>query len=128
MLSLLEDILPTSSNATTLEGWVNGNLYIPTREVSGILLIPEDIRQKSCMGEYNSNLHSKQLHYFLASMQGTRKAVLLVHNDTERVLFCTMMTEHSAFRGTSGPDWDLAIKAWNEVAEREQNVSYKVGL
>ncbi|PBK90587.1 hypothetical protein ARMGADRAFT_1032577 [Armillaria gallica] len=87
MLSLLEDILPMSSNATTLEGW---------------------------------------LHYFLASMQGTRKAALLVHNDTERVLFRTMMTEHLAFCGTSGPDWDLAIKVWNEVAEREQNVSYKV--
>ncbi|SJL01343.1 uncharacterized protein ARMOST_04663 [Armillaria ostoyae] len=36
------------------------------------------------------------------------------------------MTEHSAFHGTSGPDWDLAIKAWNEVAEREQDVSYKL--
>ncbi len=81
MLSLLEDILPTSSNATTLEGWVNRNLYILTCEVSGVLPIPEGIRWKSCMGEYNSNLHSKQLHYLLASMQGTRKAVLPVHND-----------------------------------------------
>ncbi|KAJ3717330.1 hypothetical protein C8R42DRAFT_587212 [Lentinula raphanica] len=53
-------------------GWINGNFYLPTTEVTGILPIPEKIRRDSGMLEYDANLHRTQTHWFVASLQGTQ--------------------------------------------------------
>jgi hypothetical protein len=75
-----------------MTGWVNGNLYQETKEVAGILPIPDELRSRSGMGSFMKSLHSKQPNHFLASMQGTRKPVLPIHNPEERELFQKLMS------------------------------------
>ncbi|KAF8075254.1 hypothetical protein FPV67DRAFT_1728203, partial [Lyophyllum atratum] len=107
-----------------MTGWVNGNLYEPTREVAGVLPIPEDVRRKSAMGSYIPGLHAKQRHHFLASMQGTRKPVLPIHNDSEKELFRRLMTGNTGFSDpVSGPRWDVAVEIWNNEADRNEKLT-----
>jgi hypothetical protein len=106
-----------------LTGWFNGNLYMPTNEVSGILPIPDNVRVKSGMGEYQSLLHSNQPHYFLASIQGTRKPVLPIHSHEERNLFRQLIAENVAF---ASAQWETAVKIWNGYADEHKEISYKV--
>lgn len=108
-------------------GWVNGNLYQPTTEVAGVLPIPSQVRSSLGMGTYKSSLHSKQRHYFLASMQGTRKPVLPIHNSQERDLFRDFMTGDSGFNDpVSGPNWEHAVRLWNDTADTKEGISYKL--
>ncbi|GLB45618.1 putative essential for the formation of DNA replication focal centers [Lyophyllum shimeji] len=108
-------------------GWVNGNLYQPTIEVSGVLPIPSQVQSTLGMGSYESSLHSKQRHHFLASMQGTRKPVLPVHNSQERDLFRDFMTGDSGFNDPiSGPSWEHAVRLWNNAADTKEGISYKL--
>ncbi|KAF5381364.1 hypothetical protein D9615_008300 [Tricholomella constricta] len=124
MLCLVRDQL---INPPMLEGWVNGNLYVPSNEVAGVLPIPDQVRTRFGMGAYVASLHSKQPHHFLASMQGTRKAVLPVHSAEERDLFRNFMAGNSGFNdSSSGPNWDLAVQLWNNAAEVKENISYKL--
>src|SRR6266446_1171478 len=73
-------------NAHQISGWINGNLYIASKEVLGILPIPDDVRISSGMQAYFS-LSELKKHSFLAKMQGTHKAVLPVHTKAEKDLF-----------------------------------------
>ncbi len=115
-------------NPVEVRGWVNGNLYLLTSERMGILPIPEDVRHSSGMAEFSPVLpDQKQAHQYLAQMQGTRKAILPVHTSTEINLFQHLMEANTAFNTTSsGPIWKLAVKVWNEIANREDGVFYKV--
>jgi hypothetical protein len=113
-----------------MKGWVNGNLYLPTSEQLGILLVPDDVQLASGMAEFNLlSADKKQPHLYLAHMQGTQKAILLIHTTAEQDLFCELMKTNLAF-GTQekGPIWKLAIKVWNEYADRETGIFYKVCL
>ncbi|KAG6825492.1 hypothetical protein H0H92_003568 [Tricholoma furcatifolium] len=124
MLALAQPML---ADPPKMIGWVNGNLYQPTSEVAGVLPIPPDIRAQSAMGRYIGALHSKQRHSFLASMQGTRKPVLPIHNSHERKLFHKLMTDESEFNNpVSGPNWDVAIQIWNNTADADEEISYKL--
>lgn len=110
-----------------ITNWVNGNLYQRTSEVSGVLPIPDDIRIKSGMSEYNSLIDMKQPQYFLASVQGTRKPVLPVHTLEEKKLFSLLMRTNPAFNSTRFvPNWSEAVKIWNRYADGDVNISYKV--
>ncbi|KAG6875210.1 hypothetical protein C0992_004756, partial [Termitomyces sp. T32_za158] len=124
MLALVQHMLIDPPQMT---GWVNGNLYQPTNEVAGVLPIPIDVQLQSAMGRYIPTLHSKQSHHFLASMQGTQKPVLPVHNHAERALFHELMTKDTGFNDTvTGPNWKLAVQLWNNAAETRDNISYKL--
>src|SRR5208282_1011789 len=59
----LQDVLVGSPKIT---GWINGNLYTPSKEVFGILPIPEDVCKNVGMAEFQPSLDSKQKHHFLA--------------------------------------------------------------
>ena len=110
-----------------MTGWVNGNLYQPTKEVARVLPIPAEIRLKTGMGPYIYSLHAKQPHHFLASVQGTRKPVLPIHNQEERDLFRELISNDTGFSDpVSGPNWDLAIQLWNNRADTSIKISYKV--
>jgi len=125
-LIFLQDILIDPLQIT---GWVNGNLYLPTSERIGILPVPHEIQQASRMATFNPNLDYDQPHAYLASMQGTRRAILPVHTPAEHNLFRLLMKTHPAFNTQStGPVWKAAVKAWNEHADREDGVYYKVNL
>ncbi|KAF8237934.1 hypothetical protein L208DRAFT_1244798 [Tricholoma matsutake] len=108
-------------------GWVNSNLYQPTTEIASVLPIPSKVRSTLGMGSYESSLHSKQHHHFLASMQKTRKPVLPVHNSQERNLFRDFMTGNSRFNDPiSGPNWEQAIRLWNNTADITDGILYKL--
>jgi len=125
-LVFLHDIL---IDPLQIKGWVNGNLYLPTRERVGILPVPHDVQQSSGMAAFNPNLDQQQPHVYLASMQGTHKAILPVHTPAEHDLFRLLMRTHPTFNTQStGPVWKLAVKVWNEQADREPTVFYKVRL
>lgn len=121
----LRDVL---KNPIEIQGWVNGNLYVPTSERMGILPIPDDVWHSSGMAEFSPILDGpKQAHQYLAQKQGTRKAILPVHTSAEIDLFWHLMEANPAFNSTSsGPIWKLAVKVWNEIADREDGVFYKV--
>ncbi|KAF8809041.1 hypothetical protein BYT27DRAFT_7095061, partial [Phlegmacium glaucopus] len=114
-----------------ITGWVNGNLYLPANEVLGILPILPDVRIKSGMSEYIPSLElelCKRQHAFLARKQGIQKPALPVHTPLERDKFRTLMRENTTFCPKSGPiNWDDAAKVWNSLADREKNLTYKLG-
>ncbi|KAF8240317.1 hypothetical protein L208DRAFT_1234018 [Tricholoma matsutake] len=108
-------------------GWVNGNLYQPTTEIAGVLPIPSKVRSTLGMGSYESSFHSKQHHHFLASMQRTHKPVLPVHNSQECNLFCDFMMGNSRFNDPIlGPNWEQAVRLWNNTADITDGISYKL--
>ncbi|KAF8057979.1 hypothetical protein FPV67DRAFT_1525179 [Lyophyllum atratum] len=123
MTIYIQDIVP---DTRLLTGWVNGNLYTQSNEVSGVLPIPKDVRIKSGMAEYQTVIHSNQPHHFLASMQGTRKPVLPIHNTEERALFRELMSNNMKFSMKSGVDWEEAVKVWNAHADEQRDISYKL--
>jgi len=114
-------------DAHQITGWVNGNLYVATKEVLGILPIPDDVRISSGMQAYIS-LSEPKKHHFLAKMQGTRKAVLPVHTKAEKDLFQSLMTTCKEFNPAQGshPVWTQAVKIWNARADQDEMISYKV--
>ena len=67
-LIYLEDIL---LDPVPIEGWVNGNLYLPTSETIGILPVPTELCTDSSMTKFNANVDQRQQHAYLAKMQGT---------------------------------------------------------
>jgi len=110
-----------------ISGWINGNFYTPTKEVIGILPIPNDIRLSSGMAEYIPAIDRKQKHHFLASMQGTQKPVLPIHTLSERNLFRHLLKTEPSFSPQNGePQWKAAVKIWNAWADKTQDISYKV--
>ena len=120
----MDDML---DNAIHISGWVNGNLYTPTTEVLGILPIPDDIRMNTAMLPFNASLDRQQKHKFLAEIQGTRKPILPVHTPAEKKLFRDLMNRNPAFSPISGePRWRDAVQVWNSIAERTDDISYKV--
>lgn len=113
-------------NPPAFGNWVNGNLYVATTEVAGVLPVPPKIRELSGMASFNPTLDFQQSHAYLASLQGTQKPILPVHSSKEYQLFQTLLRENSAFNSPSGPNWKQAVKAWNHVADQTDGIFYKV--
>ncbi|KAJ7488604.1 hypothetical protein B0H11DRAFT_2230137 [Mycena galericulata] len=125
LLSYTEAIL--SSHRETRSAWVNGNLYQPTDEVSGVLPIPEDIRLTAGMAKFEPAVDSSRPHHHLASLQGTRKAVLPVHNKAEKDLFRELMSGSNSFGNfSSSKQVDSAVKIWNAKADAQDDIYYKL--
>ncbi|KAJ7586925.1 hypothetical protein C8J56DRAFT_1051224 [Mycena floridula] len=122
-LLLAKGVMP---DARLLTGWVNGNLYVPTTEIQGILPIPASVRASCGMEEFDPNT-PKQPHHFLASLQQTRKAVLPIHSKEERALFREFIAKNPIHPGSSGePAWHILVRAWNECAKHRKEISYKL--
>lgn len=116
-------------NPNRITGWVNGNLYTSTNETIGIIPVPPDIRESSGMAEFNPNLDHNRKHHYLASKQGTRKAILPVHTPAEHALFKHFMKTDDAFGTRSkGPIWPQCVQVWNTYADTHEDVYYKVSL
>jgi hypothetical protein len=55
------------------------------------------------------------------------KAILPVHTPAKHNLFRDLMKSNPAFNGqSSGPTWKLAVKVWNEFADTQSDIFYKV--
>ncbi|KAJ7495199.1 hypothetical protein FB451DRAFT_1163938 [Mycena latifolia] len=105
LLSYLEDIVADRP----LTGWVNGNLYQPTNEVSGVLPIPDDIHISSGMARFESSLDSARyttilLHYRVQGKQSSQSTVL-----RKRPSFV-----------------QRAITVWNANADTREDIYYKL--
>jgi hypothetical protein len=128
MLILLQDVI---TEPIFLKGWVNGNFYVPTTEVAGILPIPASIREKTGMLPVQKELHSKQRHSFLARMQHTQKPVVPIHTSAEQKNFRDLIIRSSS-KGksdlTSEKAWENITCAWNDHANVHTELSYKVSL
>ena len=112
-----------------IKGWLNGPMYAPTKEVSGILPIPEEIRFRSAMQPMMPEPPVKKGHWYLALRQHTKYAVMSIHTVAEKQLFSKLMHEHPAFnQENQDPDWKKAVLVWNgnHAKGNENEIFYKV--
>ncbi|KAJ7213648.1 hypothetical protein B0H12DRAFT_1275445, partial [Mycena haematopus] len=131
LINELEELLLYTENILEPSGaqapWVNGNLYQPTTEVSGVLPIPEDVRVNAGMARFEPALDSKRSHHHLASLQGTRKAVLPVHSKAEKDLFRDLMAGNQSFGNfSSSKQVEAAVRVWNGKADAQEDIYYKL--
>ena len=120
------------------ESWLNTDFYQRTKEVIGVLPIPSDIQVSYGLSKFVESIHNSDdrsqsakrpdRHLFLARLQGTRKAVLPVNTIAEKKLLQRLIQENDDFRpGSSGhPNWDSAVVVWNQYADTNDGVYYKV--
>ena len=107
----LRNLVPMSYK---INGWINGLLYQPTSEVSGLLPIPASICMVVGLQPMISDPTSKILHRYLSNRQGTLFAVIGVHTIDEKKLFSCLMKEDPSFnRNKQEPDWKAAVQVWN---------------
>ncbi|KAJ7462852.1 hypothetical protein FB451DRAFT_1043554, partial [Mycena latifolia] len=98
-----------------------------TDEVTGVLPIPDDVRIKSAMAQFEASLDSERPHHHLAALQGTRKAVLPVHNQEEKDLFRELMSGNNSFGNfSSDVQVEAGVKIWNAEADRRDDIYYKL--
>jgi hypothetical protein len=76
-----------------IRGLINGSMYAPTKEVSGILSIPEEIRFKSAMQTMMPEPPVKKGHWYLALHKGIKYAVMSIHTVAEKQLFSKLILE-----------------------------------
>ena len=111
MIEKMRNLVPMSHR---IKGWVNGLLYQPTSEVSGILPIPVSIQVKAGLQPMIEEITSQYLHHYLACRQGTLFAVTGVHTVAEKKLFSQLMKEEPSFNwNNQEPDWKSAAQIWN---------------
>ncbi|KAF9041798.1 hypothetical protein BDZ89DRAFT_317341 [Hymenopellis radicata] len=113
-------------SARVVTGWVNGDLYHQTDEVSGILPVPDSVRIEADMLSYSDALPPKR-HAYLAKKQGTRFPVITIVGAAERRLYSNLMRDDQSFAGPNGPVWRDAVKRWNREANGE-TIFYKVRI
>ncbi|KAJ7223232.1 hypothetical protein GGX14DRAFT_352286, partial [Mycena pura] len=98
-----------------------------TTEVAGVLPVPEDVRVKYGMARFEPSLDSMRPHHHLASLQGTRKAILPVHNQEEKDLFRTMMSGSNSFGNfSSEAQIETSVRIWNARADMSDTIFYKL--
>ena len=61
-----------------IRGWINGSMYAPTKKVSEILPIHDEISFKSAMQPMMPEPPEKKGHWYLALHQGTKYAVMSI--------------------------------------------------
>jgi hypothetical protein len=114
-------------NSLPISNWVNGNLYVQTAEVFGILPVPDDVRLAFGLLAFD-NASQPQAHSYLAKRQGTRFAVTPVHTEVEKQQYFQLSKSEPSFKDSRGPDWPLVTRRWNEGYANGKNVFYKVCL
>jgi hypothetical protein len=125
---LLSYVAVGLNNPKFLENWVNGNLYEPTNEVTGVLPVTEDVRNNAGMAVYDKLLDGKRPHHHLASLQGTRKAILPVCSEPEKDLFRQFMQHPDSSFGNFSSSISVmrGVQLWNRTADTRDNIFYKV--
>jgi hypothetical protein len=122
--------------SSELDTWLNTDFYQLTKEVIGVLPIPMEVQRANGLSEFieslqdpdDRNVKRPNRHQYLARLQGTRKAVLPVHTAAERKKFHEFIQKNVDFEPTKSgpPNWDNAVKAWNQMADTTDGIFYKV--
>jgi hypothetical protein len=87
---------------------VNGNNFVRSTEVFGLLPLPEELRVNLGMHPFHAGFSRdhKIHHHYLAMRQNTRVTVLPIHTPAERGLFKLLLSEtQGAFSGKKEPNW-----------------------
>jgi hypothetical protein len=112
-----------------IKGWINGLLYKPTSEVSGLLPIAPSICMAAGLQPTISDPTSKLPHRYLSKRQGTLFAVIGVHTIDEKKLFSRLMREDPSFnRNKQEPDWKAGVQVWNIKYADGKTIFYKVEI
>jgi hypothetical protein len=111
-------------NIRSLDDWNNGSLYTQTKEVFGILSISEALCAKVHLTAFNVEDLQPIRQRYLASRQGTRFAVTVVHTLEEKALYHEYMHTVHAFM-QDHPDWTHCAQIWNSKADG-MTIFYKV--
>ncbi|KAG6818637.1 hypothetical protein H0H93_003273 [Arthromyces matolae] len=106
--------------------WVNGNLYQKTKQAMGIMPITESVRVRSGMRDFVESTDRKQKQVYLAKMQGTCRPILPVHTAAEKKYFNKAMRDLVEFQTSTTKIKPSAVKIWNQQAEREDDIYYKL--
>jgi hypothetical protein len=111
-------------NIRSLDDWNNGSLYTQTKEVFGILSISEALCAEAHLMAFNSKDPQPIRQRYLASWQGTRFAVTVIHTLEEQALYHECMrTVHTFMQDR--PDWKCCAQIWNSKADG-MTIFYKV--
>jgi len=133
-ISALIDVLSTHFSIIPAEfglgGWLNGDKYLRSAELFGILPLPSPTQTHLGLLPFHSEFAKKKKtkHTYLARQQGTRIAVLPIHTKAERWLFSFLVSEtHSLFAGPREPNWKVVAMRW---AGHSDGISifYKVSI
>ena len=111
-------------------GWVNGNNYVRSTEVFGILPLSDQFRASLSMLPHHPQFAKDQhiRHGYLAAHQNTRVAVLPIHTTAERALFKALLADSEGlFSGRKEPNWIELAKKWNGHGDGV-NIFYKVSV
>lgn len=105
-----------------LAGFTNGRLYVRTKEVFGILPVPDETRillgMLPCADTLATLAAGQGRDTWLAARQNTKYALLPVDTSTERTLFRERLKEHQGGRNaTREPDWIAMSRAFNAAAD-----------
>jgi hypothetical protein len=107
-----------------LTGWSNTSLYVSSSEIFGILPVPESLAKGLDMQTFHSSIDAGSRHRYLASRQGTRYAVTVIHTIAERQRFSHYMRTNALFSSDTR-DWTQCARIWNKEANGV-DVFYKV--
>lgn len=123
----LKDSLVGGYTGPETLGWLNVNWYKPTSEVPvGVLSIPAETRREYGLADYAKPPANTKppRHNILVELQGTKKAILPVHTQAEHRLYQSFMQGH--LDRSRAPNWARMTKDWNMIANRRDDVYYKV--
>ena len=109
-------------------GWVNGDNYVRSTEVFGILPLPDNFRDNLGMLVYHPHFAKDKniRHHYLAIKQNTRMAVLPIHTKPERALFRLLVANaQGLFSGNRQPNWQVLASQWASHSDG-LHIFYKV--
>ncbi|KAF7293600.1 3'-5' exonuclease domain-containing protein [Mycena indigotica] len=106
--------------------WVNGNLYVKSKQTVGIIHLPASVCSSVDIQPFRETHDTKQKQAYLAKMQGTRKPVLPVHTVAEKKLFTKLMLTSTAFQRCKTSISTEATIEWNRVAAETADIYYKL--
>lgn len=121
---LQEQTQTVIENPLLMTGWINGNLYEPSKEKFGILPVPLRMQEAVEMKAYvDSEQPEKARYKYLAKQQGTRFAVTSVCQVEEKILFGKLKKSEDAFRKD---DFVRGAMFWNREHANGKTIFYKV--
>jgi hypothetical protein len=106
-----------------LQGWVNGRLYLQTKEQFGIAITPDSVMVNNGMQPYEPSTSHLMKFPFLAQQQNTRFAITMVCHDAEKKLFTEF--KKSGNPAFSRHRFQQAATIWNARANG-RDIFYKV--
>jgi len=105
-----------------MAGWINGNLYAPTKERLGIVPVPSRLLQEADMEPFQ-NSGQRMQHRYLAQNQGAKFAIIPICTVEEKRLYAKLRQDLPSMQNN---DYVAAAKIWNQKYANGTDCFYKV--